>query len=116
MLGIKIAESTVGRLTSMDSSSRSEVNRFYLTGHKRPGERQRVCIVGPGVSGLVAAKVFLSCRYDVVVIEMGPQIGGVWSPSKSYPGARTQPPVIFIAIATFQCLRHTLNSPRGAGL
>jgi dimethylaniline monooxygenase (N-oxide forming) len=78
----------------MSSSSRREVNRGYLPTrqHERSGERRRVCIVGAGVSGLVAAKVFLSRHYDVIVVETTPEIGGVWSPSKSYPGVRTQTP------------------------
>lgn len=56
------------------------------------GGHRRACIVGAGVSGLVAAKVFLSREYEVFVVEKGPEIGGVWAPSKSYPGVRTQTP------------------------
>jgi len=54
--------------------------------------RRSACIIGAGVSGLVAAKVFLSSGYEVFVAEKGPEIGGVWAPSKSYPGVRTQTP------------------------
>jgi acyl-CoA synthetase (AMP-forming)/AMP-acid ligase II len=53
---------------------------------------RRACIIGAGLSGLVAAKVFLSRGYEVVVVEKGPEIGGVWAPSKSYPGVCTQTP------------------------
>jgi len=58
---------------------------------ERPGKR-RVCIIGAGVSGLVAAKVFAAAGREVVVAEKSAELGGVWAPSKSYPGVRTQTP------------------------
>jgi len=54
--------------------------------------RRRTCIIGAGISGLVAARVFLGRGRDIFVAEAGHDIGGVWAPSKSYPGVRTQTP------------------------
>jgi dimethylaniline monooxygenase (N-oxide forming) len=55
-------------------------------------QRRRVCILGAGLSGLVAAKVFAATGRDVMVVDKAPEIGGVWAPSKSYPGVRLQTP------------------------
>jgi cation diffusion facilitator CzcD-associated flavoprotein CzcO len=54
--------------------------------------KRRTCIIGAGLSGLVAAKVFSSPERDIVVVEKSGEIGGVWAPSRSYPGVRTQTP------------------------
>jgi cation diffusion facilitator CzcD-associated flavoprotein CzcO len=54
--------------------------------------KRRVCIIGAGVSGLVAAKIFAAAGRDIVVVEKSAELGGVWAPSKSYPGVRTQTP------------------------
>jgi cation diffusion facilitator CzcD-associated flavoprotein CzcO len=51
-----------------------------------------VCILGAGLSGLVTAKVFLQMGRDVVVVDKAAEIGGVWAPSRSYPGVQTQTP------------------------
>jgi cation diffusion facilitator CzcD-associated flavoprotein CzcO len=57
-----------------------------------PIAKRRVCIIGAGVSGLVAAKVFATSGREIVVVEKAAELGGVWAPSKSYPGVRTQTP------------------------
>jgi cation diffusion facilitator CzcD-associated flavoprotein CzcO len=57
-----------------------------------PTDNDRVCLIGAGVSGLVAAKVFREHGRKVVVIEKGPTLGGVWAPSNCYPGVQTQTP------------------------
>jgi dimethylaniline monooxygenase (N-oxide forming) len=51
-----------------------------------------VCIIGSGVSGLAAAKVFLEEGYDVTVFEKQQGLGGVWEKSRTYPGLTTQSP------------------------
>jgi cation diffusion facilitator CzcD-associated flavoprotein CzcO len=54
--------------------------------------KRRVCIIGAGVSGLVAAKVFAAAGREIVVVEKSAELGGVWAPSRSYPGVKTQTP------------------------
>jgi cation diffusion facilitator CzcD-associated flavoprotein CzcO len=48
----------------------------------------RVCVVGAGIAGLVTAKVLHADGFDVAVFETGPTLGGVWAPSRTYPGLR----------------------------
>jgi dimethylaniline monooxygenase (N-oxide forming) len=50
----------------------------------------RVAIVGAGFSGLVTAKTLVEFGHDVAVFEMAPDIGGVWSATRRYPGLETQ--------------------------
>ena len=58
-----------------------------------PAERARkVCVIGAGISGLVAAKVLLGRGHGVTVVEKSGDLGGVWEPARSYPGVRTQTP------------------------
>lgn len=51
-----------------------------------------VAIIGAGFSGLVMAKVFKQYGFSVSVFEKEPEIGGVWSSSRRYPGLTTQNP------------------------
>ncbi|HEY5817460.1 MAG TPA: NAD(P)/FAD-dependent oxidoreductase [Mesorhizobium sp.] len=55
-------------------------------------QRKKVCVIGAGVSGLAAAKWFKQFGHDVSVVERGPDLGGVWDPSRSYPDVQTQSP------------------------
>ncbi|ORY89776.1 hypothetical protein BCR35DRAFT_317225 [Leucosporidium creatinivorum] len=50
----------------------------------------RVCIVGAGFSGLVTAKTLIDFGHEVTVFELAPDVGGVWSSTRSYPGVKTQ--------------------------
>lgn len=54
--------------------------------------RKRVCVVGAGVSGLAAANAFARHGHAVTVHERAADLGGVWEPSRSYPGIKTQSP------------------------
>ncbi len=54
--------------------------------------RKNVAVIGAGVSGLAAAKVFKSQGHTVSVFERSHDLGGVWEPSRSYPGIQTQSP------------------------
>ncbi len=53
-------------------------------------QRKKVAVIGAGVSGLAAAKVFQSKGHEVHGFERGADFGGVWEPSRSYPGVKTQ--------------------------
>ena len=53
-------------------------------------EIKKVCVIGAGISGLVAAKTFIEDGYKVTVFEKQPNLGGVWESSRTYPGLTTQ--------------------------
>ncbi len=49
-----------------------------------------IAIIGAGFAGLSSAKVLSQFGHDVVVFEKAPDVGGVWSATRRYPGLRTQ--------------------------
>ncbi|MFD0915630.1 flavin-containing monooxygenase [Pseudahrensia aquimaris] len=53
-------------------------------------DRKKVAIIGAGVSGLAAAKAFAEKGHEIHGFERGPDFGGVWEASVSYPNVRTQ--------------------------
>ncbi|YAF96013.1 MAG: flavin-containing monooxygenase [Nodularia sp. CChRGM 3473] len=53
---------------------------------------QHICIIGAGISGLVAAKTFIEEGYEVTVFEKQKGLGGVWEGSRTYVGLTTQNP------------------------
>lgn len=55
-------------------------------------QQKRVGVIGAGLSGLVTAKVFLSQGHSVTLFEQSDTLGGVWAPSRRYPGLRIQIP------------------------
>jgi cation diffusion facilitator CzcD-associated flavoprotein CzcO len=61
----------------------------------------RVGIVGAGVAGLVTAKVLTAVGHDVVVYDRTPDVGGVWSATRRYPGLSTQSPRDTYAFSDF---------------
>jgi dimethylaniline monooxygenase (N-oxide forming) len=63
--------------------------------------RPRVGVIGAGIAGLVTAKVLRADGFDVRVFEKEPAIGGVWVPSRTYPGLRTNNPRETYAFADF---------------
>src|ERR1700737_2828155 len=55
-------------------------------------KQKNVCIIGAGVSGLVAAKTFGDRGNKVTTLERSGDLGGVWEPARSYPDVQTQSP------------------------
>ncbi|WP_205347088.1 flavin-containing monooxygenase [Pseudonocardia broussonetiae] len=52
----------------------------------------RIAIIGAGVAGLTTAKVLQQAGHDVTVLDRAPDVGGVWSATRRYPGLTTQSP------------------------
>jgi cation diffusion facilitator CzcD-associated flavoprotein CzcO len=50
----------------------------------------RVAVIGAGVAGLTTAKTLLQAGHEVVVFDRTPDVGGVWSETRRYPGVTTQ--------------------------
>ena len=50
----------------------------------------RIAIVGAGFAGLASAKVLRTLGHDVTVYDRTPDVGGVWSRTRRYPGLKTQ--------------------------
>lgn len=50
----------------------------------------RVAIVGAGIAGLACAKVLSREGFAVEVFDRAPDVGGVWSATRRYPGLRLQ--------------------------
>ena len=55
-------------------------------------KQKNVCVIGAGVSGLVAAKTFAARGHTVTILERSGDLGGVWEPARSYPEVQTQSP------------------------
>ena len=49
-----------------------------------------VAIIGAGFSGITTAKTLLESGHTVTVYEQCPDVGGVWSRTRRYPGVATQ--------------------------
>ncbi len=52
----------------------------------------RIGIVGAGFAGLATAKVLTQVGHEAVVWDRTPDVGGVWSATRRYPGVTTQSP------------------------
>ncbi|TQS43687.1 flavin-containing monooxygenase [Cryptosporangium phraense] len=74
----------------------------------------RVAIVGAGVAGLVTAKVLSRVGHSVVVFDRTPDVGGVWSETRRYPGVTTQSPRDTYAFSDFPMPPSLPEWPTGA--
>lgn len=54
--------------------------------------KDKVCIIGAGLAGLVTAKVLKNDGFEVAIFDKEPTIGGVWAPSRTYVGLCTNNP------------------------
>jgi hypothetical protein len=74
----------------------------------------RVAIVGAGVAGLATAKVLKQAGHDVVIYDKAPDVGGVWSRTRRYPGLTTQSPKAQYSLSDFPMPRDYPEWPTGA--
>jgi flavin-binding monooxygenase-like protein len=73
-----------------------------------------VAIIGAGVAGLVTAKVLLRAGHDVMVYDKAPDVGGVWSRTRRYPGLTTQSPKAQYSLSDFPMPKDFPEWPTGA--
>jgi cation diffusion facilitator CzcD-associated flavoprotein CzcO len=74
----------------------------------------RIAIIGAGVAGLVTAKVLAQAGHEVRVFEKAPDVGGVWSRTRRYPGLTTQSPKAQYSFSDFPMPKHYPEWPTGA--
>jgi cation diffusion facilitator CzcD-associated flavoprotein CzcO len=73
----------------------------------------RIGIIGAGVAGLATAKTLLQAGHEVVVLDKTPDVGGVWSETRRYPGLTTQSPKATYALSDFAMPRRYPEWPTG---
>jgi cation diffusion facilitator CzcD-associated flavoprotein CzcO len=73
----------------------------------------RVGIIGAGVAGLTTAKVLAQAGHEVVVYDKAPDVGGVWSRTRRYPGLTTQSPKAQYSLSDFPMPRDYPEWPTG---
>jgi Flavin-binding monooxygenase-like len=74
----------------------------------------RVAVIGAGAAGLTTAKVLLHAGHDVTVFDRTPDVGGVWSATRRYPGLTTQSPKAQYSFSDFAMPRDYPEWPTGA--
>jgi glycine/D-amino acid oxidase-like deaminating enzyme len=74
----------------------------------------RVAIIGAGVAGLTTAKVLSQAGHEVLVHDRAPDVGGVWSASRRYPGLTTQSPKAQYSLSDFPMPKDFPQWPTGA--
>ncbi|MGY0387303.1 flavin-containing monooxygenase [Nocardioides sp. WG-D5] len=50
----------------------------------------KIAVIGAGFAGIASAKVLTELGHDITVFEKTPDVGGVWSRTRRYPGLTTQ--------------------------
>lgn len=50
----------------------------------------RIAIIGAGFAGLASGKVLTEFGHEATIFEKAPDVGGVWSETRRYPGLSTQ--------------------------
>jgi hypothetical protein len=74
----------------------------------------RVGIIGAGVAGLATAKVLRQAGHEVIVYDKAPDVGGVWSRTRRYPGLTTQSPKAQYSLSDFPMPREYPEWPAGS--
>ena len=73
----------------------------------------KVAIIGAGVAGLATAKVLTQAGHEVVVFDKTPDVGGVWSRTRRYPGLTTQSPKAQYSLSDFPMPKSYPEWPSG---
>ena len=73
----------------------------------------RVAVIGAGVAGLATAKVLLAAGHAVTVFDRTPDVGGVWSATRRYPGLTTQSPKAQYSLSDFPMPKDFPEWPTG---
>ncbi|MER5936896.1 NAD(P)/FAD-dependent oxidoreductase [Streptomyces sp. NPDC001928] len=73
----------------------------------------RIAVIGAGVAGLATAKVLMQAGHDVQVFDKSPDVGGVWSRTRRYPGLTTQSPKAQYALSDLPMPRDYPEWPTG---
>ena len=73
----------------------------------------RVAVIGAGVAGLATAKVLTQAGHDVQVFDKTPDVGGVWSRTRQYPGLTTQSPKAQYSLSDFPMPKDCPEWPSG---
>ena len=73
----------------------------------------RIGIIGAGVAGLATAKVLKQAGHEVIVYDKAPDVGGVWSRTRRYPGLTTQSPREQYSLSDFSMPRTYPEWPTG---
>ncbi|GAA0411049.1 monooxygenase [Acrocarpospora corrugata] len=73
----------------------------------------RIGIIGAGVAGLATAKVLKQAGHDVLIYDKSPDVGGVWSRTRRYPGLCTQSPKAQYALSDYPMPKHFPQWPGG---
>jgi cation diffusion facilitator CzcD-associated flavoprotein CzcO len=74
----------------------------------------RVAVIGAGVAGLATAKVLAQAGHEVAVYDKAPDLGGVWSRTRRYPGLTTQSPKAQYSLSDFPMPGDYPQWPTGA--
>jgi cation diffusion facilitator CzcD-associated flavoprotein CzcO len=74
----------------------------------------RVAIIGAGVAGLTTAKVLTQAGHEIAVFDKTPDVGGVWSSTRRYPGLTTQSPKAQYSFSDFPMPKSLPEWPTGA--
>ena len=74
----------------------------------------RIGIIGAGVAGLTTAKVLTQAGHEVEVFDRTPDVGGVWSRTRRYPGLTTQSPAAQYSFSDFSMPKSFPEWPTGA--
>ncbi|MBP2472485.1 glycine/D-amino acid oxidase-like deaminating enzyme [Crossiella equi] len=79
-----------------------------------PSRGSRVAVIGAGVAGLSTAKVLTQAGHLVTVFDKAPDVGGVWSRTRRYPGVTTQSPKEQYALSDYPMPADFPEWPTGA--
>ena len=74
----------------------------------------KIAVIGAGVAGLTTAKVLHQAGHDVEVFDRTPDVGGVWSRTRRYPGLTTQSPGAQYSFSDFPMPKDLAEWPTGA--